>query len=79
MPYLIAAEASVALRKNGGVAEQLLPVSLTGRHMVTYGVWVAIDPQELQRVFAVWEPRGPRSPAHPVLLGQPGPTAFAGL
>lgn len=38
----------------GAFVQALLPVSLTGGHTVTYGVWVAIDPQELQRVFAVW-------------------------
>jgi hypothetical protein len=38
----------------GAFVRALLPVSLTGGHTVTYGVWVAVDPRELQRVFAVW-------------------------
>lgn len=38
----------------GAFVRALLPVHLTGGHTVTYGVWVAIDPQELRRVFAVW-------------------------
>ncbi|MGI8449781.1 MAG: DUF2199 domain-containing protein [Streptosporangiaceae bacterium] len=38
----------------GAFVRALLPVSLTGGHTLTYGVWVAIDPRELQRAFAVW-------------------------
>jgi len=38
----------------GAFVRALLPVSLTGGYAVTYGVWVGIDPQELQRAFAVW-------------------------
>lgn len=38
----------------GAFVRALLPVSLTGGHTVTYGVWVAVDPRELQRAFAVW-------------------------
>jgi hypothetical protein len=38
----------------GAFVRALLPVSLTGGHTVTYGVWVAIDPQQLQHAFAVW-------------------------
>jgi hypothetical protein len=38
----------------GAFVRALLPVSLTGGHTVTYGVWVAIAPQELQRVFEAW-------------------------
>ena len=38
----------------GAFIRALLPVRLTGGHVVTYGVWAAIGPRELQRVFAVW-------------------------
>jgi len=38
----------------GAFVRALLPVKLTGGHTVTYGVWAAIDPRQLQRVFAVW-------------------------
>ena len=38
----------------GAFVRALLPITLTGRHTVTYGVWVAIDPRQLQRVFAIW-------------------------
>jgi hypothetical protein len=38
----------------GAFVRALLPVSLTGGYAVTYGVWVGIDPRELQRAFAVW-------------------------
>lgn len=48
----------------GGFVRALLPISLAGGHKMTYGVWVGIHPQDLQRAFAVWwepEPRRPRS------------------
>ena len=38
----------------GAFVRALLPVSLTGGYSVTYGVWVGIHPQELQRAFEVW-------------------------
>ena len=38
----------------GAFVRALLPVRLTGGYTVTYGVWVAIDPRELQRAFAIW-------------------------
>ena len=38
----------------GAFVRALLPVSLTGGYTVTYGVWVAIEPRELRRAFAVW-------------------------
>jgi hypothetical protein len=38
----------------GAFVRALLPVSLTGGYTVTYGVWVGVDPRELQRAFAVW-------------------------
>jgi hypothetical protein len=37
----------------GAFVRALLPVRLTGGH-ITYGVWVSIDPRDLQRAFAVW-------------------------
>jgi hypothetical protein len=49
-------ESSVMMQipSTGAFVRALLPVSLTGGHTVTFGVWVGIDPRELQRVFAVW-------------------------
>jgi hypothetical protein len=38
----------------GAFVGALLPVRLTGGHTVTYGVWVSIDPRDLQRALAVW-------------------------
>jgi len=38
----------------GAFVRALLPVRLTGGHTVTYGVWVSIHPDDLQRAFAVW-------------------------
>jgi hypothetical protein len=38
----------------GAFVRALLPVRLTGGHIVTYGVWVGIDPRDMQRAFAVW-------------------------
>jgi hypothetical protein len=38
----------------GAFVRAVLPVHLSGGHSVTFGVWVGIDPRELQRVFAVW-------------------------
>jgi hypothetical protein len=38
----------------GAFVRALLPVRLTGGHTVTYGVWVGIHPDDLQRAFAVW-------------------------
>jgi hypothetical protein len=38
----------------GSFVRALLPVDLTGGYTVTFGVWVGIDPDELQRAFAVW-------------------------
>lgn len=32
----------------------LLPVRLTGGYTVTYGVWVGVRPEDLQRAFRVW-------------------------
>ena len=37
----------------GAFVRALLPVRLSGGHTITFGVWVGINPQELQRVFAV--------------------------
>jgi hypothetical protein len=38
----------------GAFVRALLPVQLTGGHTVTYGVWVGIHPDDLQRAFGVW-------------------------
>ena len=32
----------------------LLPVALTGGYRVTFGVWIAVHPDDLQRAFRVW-------------------------
>lgn len=32
----------------------LLPVRLTGGYTVTFGVWLAVHPDDLQRAFRVW-------------------------
>lgn len=38
----------------GPFVRALLPVQLAGGGSVTYGVWVAIHPEDLQRTFSVW-------------------------
>jgi hypothetical protein len=38
----------------GPFVRALLPVRLTGGYTVTFGVWAAIHPDDLQRAFAVW-------------------------
>jgi hypothetical protein len=38
----------------GAFIRALLPVKLTGGYTVTYGVWVGIHPEDLQRAFTVW-------------------------
>ena len=38
----------------GAFVRALLPVTLTAGHTVTYGTWIAIHPDELQRTFATW-------------------------
>jgi hypothetical protein len=47
---------SVMMQVNGvgAFVRALLPVRLSGGYSVTFGVWVAVDPSELQRVFEVW-------------------------
>ncbi|MFK0005105.1 DUF2199 domain-containing protein [Paenarthrobacter sp. NPDC090522] len=41
----------------GPFIRALLPVQLAGGGSLTYGVWVAIHPEDLQRTFAIyWEP-----------------------
>lgn len=41
----------------GAFIRALLPVKLTGDHSVTFGVWLAVDPDDMQRAFrAWWEP-----------------------
>lgn len=38
----------------GAFVRALLPVRLVGGHTVTFGVWVGIQPADLQRAFAAW-------------------------
>ena len=38
----------------GAFVRALLPVRLTGGHTVTFGVWLAVHPDDLPHVFAVW-------------------------
>ena len=32
----------------------LLPIALTGGYSVTFGVWLAVAPEDLQRAFRLW-------------------------
>lgn len=50
------ANTSVLMQVNhiGAFVRALLPVHLTAGHTLTYGVWVAIDPNELRDVFNIW-------------------------
>ena len=38
----------------GPFVRALLPVRLTAGHTVTFGVWVSVQPDDLQRAFASW-------------------------
>jgi hypothetical protein len=38
----------------GAFVRVLLPVRLTEGHTVTFGVWLAIDPRELESVYGAW-------------------------
>jgi hypothetical protein len=38
----------------GAFVRALLPVRLTGGHIITFGVWVGVDPDDLRRAFDVW-------------------------
>lgn len=38
----------------GAFVRALLPVQLTGGHMVTFGVWVGVEPDDLKRAFDAW-------------------------
>lgn len=38
----------------GPFMRALLPVRLTGGYTVTFGVWLAVHPDDLQHIFAVW-------------------------
>ncbi|WP_433222830.1 hypothetical protein ACQP00_24530 [Dactylosporangium sp. CS-047395] len=38
----------------GAFVRALLPVRLTGGHMVTFGVWLGVDPADLQTIAKVW-------------------------
>ncbi|HTR69664.1 MAG TPA: DUF2199 domain-containing protein [Mycobacteriales bacterium] len=39
----------------GAFVRALLPVALTDGSTLTFGVWVAIDPDHLQQVVAIWD------------------------
>ncbi len=49
-------EASVMMQLPGigAFVRALLVVRLVGSHAVTFGVWVGVDPDDLQRAFRVW-------------------------
>jgi hypothetical protein len=38
----------------GTFVRSLLPVRLTGGYTVTFGVWIGVHPDDLQRAFASW-------------------------
>ncbi|WP_165956931.1 DUF2199 domain-containing protein [Kribbella antibiotica] len=38
----------------GPFVRVLLPIQLDKGHTLTYGVWLAVSPDDLQRTFAVW-------------------------
>jgi len=38
----------------GAFVRALLPVRLTGGYTVTFGVWVGVHPDDLERAFGVW-------------------------
>ena len=38
----------------GPFVRALLPVRLTGGHTITFGVWISISPDDLQRTFKLW-------------------------
>lgn len=38
----------------GAFVRALVPVRLLGGHTLTYGVWLAIHPGNLQRIFGLW-------------------------
>jgi hypothetical protein len=38
----------------GAFVRALLPIRLTEGRSITFGVWLAVDPRELQSIFAVW-------------------------
>jgi hypothetical protein len=47
---------------HGAFVRALLPVHLTGGYTLTFGVWIAVHPDDLQRAYRVWW-----SPAYPEL------------
>src|SRR5438128_2067983 len=42
------------VRDLGAFVRALLPVRLTDGYMLTFGVWVAIPPDDLKSTFAIW-------------------------
>jgi hypothetical protein len=47
-------EALMQVEGVGAFVRTSLPVRLTGGHQVTFGVWLGVRPEELQRAFREW-------------------------
>jgi hypothetical protein len=47
-------EAMMQVEGVGAFVRTLLPVRLTGGHQVTFGVWLGVRPEDLQRAFREW-------------------------
>lgn len=50
----MAADVMMQVPTLGAFVRCLVPVALTGGFTVTFGVWVGVHPDELQRAFHVW-------------------------
>ena len=46
----------------GAFVRALLPINLTGGFTITFGLWIAVQPDDLQRTFREWW-----SPTYPAL------------
>ena len=44
----------VAVPNLGSFVRALFPVRMTGGYCLTYGVWVGVEPPDMERVFAEW-------------------------
>jgi hypothetical protein len=51
------AKTSVLMQINGlgAFVRALLPIQLTGGYTVTYGVWISVHPDDLQKAADVWD------------------------